>query len=81
MEVRLVARIPGELIRIDPVRNDLRRFRTAMLALGDSPWYILEPMEAAGECFCQCSDQFRLYAVFCADICAGKSSVSCNLIQ
>ncbi|WP_172891557.1 EAL domain-containing protein [Cohaesibacter sp. ES.047] len=44
---RLVARVPGELIRIDPVRNELRRFRVAMLSLGNNePWYILEALES-----------------------------------
>ncbi|WP_319529147.1 EAL domain-containing protein [uncultured Cohaesibacter sp.] len=43
---RLVARVPGELIKLDPVRNELRRFRVAMLSLGpNDPWYILEAME------------------------------------
>nr|WP_319485265.1 EAL domain-containing protein [uncultured Cohaesibacter sp.] len=47
---RLVARVPGELIRLDPVRNDLRRYRYAMLSLiGDSHWFILEPEESGGE--------------------------------
>lgn len=47
---RLVARVPGELIKIDPVRNDLRRFRIAMLSLGSGvPWYLLEPIETGGD--------------------------------
>ncbi|WP_316862771.1 EAL domain-containing protein [uncultured Cohaesibacter sp.] len=47
---RLVARVPGELIRIDPVRNDLRRYRYAMLSLsGGANWFILEPREPGGE--------------------------------
>ena len=46
---RLVARVPGELIKLDPVRNDLRRFRAAMLSLGAAnPWYVLEPLEIGG---------------------------------
>ena len=47
---RLVARIPGELIRIDPVRHDLRRYRVAMLSLGaGNPWYIHEAIERSGD--------------------------------
>lgn len=46
---RLIARVPGEIIKIDPVRNDLRRYRTAMVSLGAStPWYFLEPIETGG---------------------------------
>ena len=47
---RLIARIPGELIRIDPVRNDLRRYRTAMLSLvPNTPWFYLEPQKTGGD--------------------------------
>jgi EAL domain-containing protein (putative c-di-GMP-specific phosphodiesterase class I) len=43
---RLVARVPGELLVLDPVRNDLRRYRTAMLSLGkNSPLYLHEPVQ------------------------------------
>ncbi|MCV6548044.1 MAG: EAL domain-containing protein [Cohaesibacter sp.] len=43
---RLVARVPGELLELDPVRNDLRRYRTAMLSLGkNAPLYLHEPMQ------------------------------------
>ncbi|SNZ08022.1 EAL domain-containing protein [Cohaesibacter gelatinilyticus] len=43
---RLVARVPGELLVLDPVRNDLRRYRTAMLSLGkNSPLYLHEPIQ------------------------------------
>ena len=46
---RLVARVPGDLVKVDPVRNDLRRYRTAMMSLGNgNPWYILEPLETGG---------------------------------
>ncbi|WP_321340345.1 EAL domain-containing protein [uncultured Cohaesibacter sp.] len=47
---RLVARVPGELVRIDPVRNDLRRFRYAMLSMeGGTHWFILEPDVSGGD--------------------------------
>ena len=47
---RLVARVPGELIRIDPVRHELRPYRIAMLSMGaGNPWYILEPTDMQGE--------------------------------
>ncbi len=47
---RLVARVPGELISTDPVRNDLRPFRIAMLSMGaGNPWYILEPSNMRGD--------------------------------
>ena len=43
---RLVARVPGELIRADPVRHELRPYRIAMVSMGaGNPWYILEPVE------------------------------------
>ena len=46
---RLVARVPGELIKIDPVRNDLRRFRYAMMSMGGGAhWFILEPEVTRG---------------------------------
>nr|WP_321459295.1 EAL domain-containing protein [uncultured Cohaesibacter sp.] len=46
---RLVARVPGELIRIDPVRNDLRRFRYGMLSMdGGTHWYLLDPEVTSG---------------------------------
>ena len=47
---RLIARVPGELIRVDPVRHELRPFRFAMLSLGsNNPWYIQEPTEIGGD--------------------------------
>nr|WP_321456839.1 EAL domain-containing protein [uncultured Cohaesibacter sp.] len=47
---RLVARVPGELILIDPVRNDLRKYRFAMLSLiGGARWFILEPDVTKGD--------------------------------
>lgn len=47
---RLMARVPGELIKFDPVRNDFRRYRTAMLSLGKNrPIYLLEPSELAAD--------------------------------
>ena len=47
---RLIARVPGELIRTDPVRHDLRPYRIAMVTMGaGNPWYLLEPSELSGE--------------------------------
>ena len=49
---RLIARIPGQLIKLDPVRNDLRQYRAAMLSLGTGDaWYILEPEKVEGAAF------------------------------